>query len=617
MGFISISWPVFIDLNRVSNSVPGQDIHIPSSENPISPGANATSQPLTTQSFGCSYVYDSDIGPGKSNSRTLPDQPVFVSAPSSASTASVASPPTSTPTPPASSSPSTFQFSFHMSNPYINNAQTQDQQPHREGGGRKKTHSPSRTFPGSASTSIFPSDATSKPLTLQFNTRNGQSVLSLSTPAREAAALKEKMKKEKRGRSTSTNGDPSDGTGENGPMGFKGKERSEMHAREESLTWRNIKPAPAPRTANPYPSPPALPSTSGQTLDPQQTLAQTHGQPPSLQQYHDTYVPYDMYEELIHDSIGSQMVGQHQSVNQNQVAAKPERVQAQGQRQSQPQAPSSSQDLHNAQASQHFISHFQLRNAYPAQPSPASTYTTTPTFSVHPNPGAHVGSSMAMSSSQPGNAYPNIVQSGSEAQTSMEDSRPVNVANGELEQQAQNFSLGHSAPPQDQYPTSQSAQLMRPSHIDSISTSTYPRYQQEGSASVPVQPSTSFFRRPNGACTRCKRMKMKCTFPPIPSGAAGGLHTIPEAEVELNLGPSPHPLPPSLACVRCAAANHACIVEGRKPRTPSQREALLASVSVPCLYGTRMILKHLNLAAPKRCYYCYASSTVSTIGAEC
>ncbi|KIJ24874.1 hypothetical protein M422DRAFT_785752 [Sphaerobolus stellatus SS14] len=57
-------------------------------------------------------------------------------------------------------------------------------------------------------------------------------------------------------------------------------------------------------------------------------------------------------------------------------------------------------------------------------------------------------------------------------------------------------------------------------------------------------------KRPGGACTRCKKMKMKCTFL----------------------------TPTSPACQRCLTTSHPCIVEGRKPRTPSQREALLAQI---------------------------------------
>ncbi|KAI0073211.1 hypothetical protein K474DRAFT_1603752 [Panus rudis PR-1116 ss-1] len=51
--------------------------------------------------------------------------------------------------------------------------------------------------------------------------------------------------------------------------------------------------------------------------------------------------------------------------------------------------------------------------------------------------------------------------------------------------------------------------------------------------------------KPTGACTRCKRLKMKCTFPD-----------------EEN------------ACSRCTTGNHECVVLGRKPRSPGMREVL-------------------------------------------
>lgn len=53
-----------------------------------------------------------------------------------------------------------------------------------------------------------------------------------------------------------------------------------------------------------------------------------------------------------------------------------------------------------------------------------------------------------------------------------------------------------------------------------------------------------------GACTHCKKLKMKCDFPP-------GDNT----------------------CKRCKTGGHVCIVEGRKPRTaPNKREYLLAQI---------------------------------------
>ncbi|KAH9034216.1 hypothetical protein EDB85DRAFT_1948273 [Lactarius pseudohatsudake] len=55
-------------------------------------------------------------------------------------------------------------------------------------------------------------------------------------------------------------------------------------------------------------------------------------------------------------------------------------------------------------------------------------------------------------------------------------------------------------------------------------------------------------RRP-GACSRCKKLKMRCAF-----------------------GADPR------SCIRCAAGSHQCIVEGRKARTPGQRENLLRQI---------------------------------------
>lgn len=55
-------------------------------------------------------------------------------------------------------------------------------------------------------------------------------------------------------------------------------------------------------------------------------------------------------------------------------------------------------------------------------------------------------------------------------------------------------------------------------------------------------------RRP-GACSRCKKLKMRCSF-----------------------GPDPR------TCIRCAAGSHFCVVEGRKARTPGQRENLLRQI---------------------------------------
>ncbi|KAI0041669.1 hypothetical protein FA95DRAFT_1565152 [Auriscalpium vulgare] len=60
--------------------------------------------------------------------------------------------------------------------------------------------------------------------------------------------------------------------------------------------------------------------------------------------------------------------------------------------------------------------------------------------------------------------------------------------------------------------------------------------------------TSSLARRP-GACSRCKRLKMKCVF--------------------TNDGNS---------CSRCSVGGHECLVEGRKPRTPGQREFLLRQI---------------------------------------
>ncbi|KAJ7472027.1 hypothetical protein FB451DRAFT_1399313 [Mycena latifolia] len=57
--------------------------------------------------------------------------------------------------------------------------------------------------------------------------------------------------------------------------------------------------------------------------------------------------------------------------------------------------------------------------------------------------------------------------------------------------------------------------------------------------------------RPPGACTHCKKLKMKCDFGPAPAGSGGanGKGTLDNT------------------CRRCRAGGHVCIVEGRKPRS--------------------------------------------------
>ncbi|KAF7361496.1 hypothetical protein MSAN_01183000 [Mycena sanguinolenta] len=61
-----------------------------------------------------------------------------------------------------------------------------------------------------------------------------------------------------------------------------------------------------------------------------------------------------------------------------------------------------------------------------------------------------------------------------------------------------------------------------------------------------------------GACTHCKKLKMKCDFGPGGSGTGD---------------------PTDNTCRRCRAGGHVCIVEGRKPRSaPNKREYLLAQI---------------------------------------
>lgn len=80
------------------------------------------------------------------------------------------------------------------------------------------------------------------------------------------------------------------------------------------------------------------------------------------------------------------------------------------------------------------------------------------------------------------------------------------------------------------------------------------RLPTEDSESAPHSPpatrnnAQAAGRRP-GACSRCKKLKMRCAF-----GAN------------------------ARACIRCAAGSHQCIVEGRKARTPGQRENLLRQI---------------------------------------
>ncbi|KAJ7348619.1 fungal-specific transcription factor domain-containing protein [Mycena albidolilacea] len=64
-----------------------------------------------------------------------------------------------------------------------------------------------------------------------------------------------------------------------------------------------------------------------------------------------------------------------------------------------------------------------------------------------------------------------------------------------------------------------------------------------------------------GACTHCKKLKMKCDFGPGGSGSPGTGD------------------PADNTCRRCRAGGHVCIVEERKPRSaPNKREYLLAQI---------------------------------------
>ncbi|KAJ7689015.1 hypothetical protein B0H17DRAFT_1202621 [Mycena rosella] len=56
-----------------------------------------------------------------------------------------------------------------------------------------------------------------------------------------------------------------------------------------------------------------------------------------------------------------------------------------------------------------------------------------------------------------------------------------------------------------------------------------------------------------GACTHCKKLKMKCDFGPAPAGSANG--SVNGRDLLDN------------TCRRCRAGGHVCIVEGRKPRS--------------------------------------------------
>ncbi|TFY56655.1 hypothetical protein EVG20_g8846 [Dentipellis fragilis] len=70
-----------------------------------------------------------------------------------------------------------------------------------------------------------------------------------------------------------------------------------------------------------------------------------------------------------------------------------------------------------------------------------------------------------------------------------------------------------------------------------------------GQAAASDTAAAAVMPRPSGACSRCKRLKMKCVFS---AGVPG--------------------------CGRCTSGGHECIVEGRKPRTPGLREQLVKKI---------------------------------------
>ncbi|KAF7305162.1 hypothetical protein MKEN_01231400 [Mycena kentingensis (nom. inval.)] len=76
-----------------------------------------------------------------------------------------------------------------------------------------------------------------------------------------------------------------------------------------------------------------------------------------------------------------------------------------------------------------------------------------------------------------------------------------------------------------------------------------------------------------GACTHCKKLKMKCTV----------LVGFPRLSVDLPSLPGDFPVDADgemdNTCRRCRSGGHVCIVEGRKPRSaPNKREYLLAQI---------------------------------------
>ncbi|KAJ7086358.1 hypothetical protein B0H15DRAFT_346070 [Mycena belliarum] len=78
-----------------------------------------------------------------------------------------------------------------------------------------------------------------------------------------------------------------------------------------------------------------------------------------------------------------------------------------------------------------------------------------------------------------------------------------------------------------------------------------------------------------GACTHCKKLKMKCDFGPAPGGVKDALDN---------------------TCRRCRAGGHVCIVEGRKPRS-APNPICIGSVVVPSRVARFGTCKSIGVAA--------------------
>jgi hypothetical protein len=164
-------------------------------------------------------------------------------------------------------------------------------------------------------------------------------------------------------------------------------------------------------------------------------------------------------------------------------------------------------------------------------------------------------------------------------------SQPVGYPDpSQAQHQHQQQSTGHLTPQLVATPLSETTSRISPSWVNntlpspggSSTTPTiivHPRFNKRGEKSSPSKsrkrqkPETdddddddvvganldANVPRPNrlpGACTYCKRLKMKCYFPPGEN-----------------------------VCKRCRSGKHDCIVEGRKPRSaPNKREYLLAQM---------------------------------------